>query len=414
MRKKILVLIIVFIFSFVLIACDGFGTGSGAKTNEGLVISKVYGSTDVSNNVIELYNNSSVDVDLTGHTLDFYTNGSETISKTIDLEGKIKSKTYYLIAGNDFDKSLLPNGMSIDLTYTSGNMPYNGNDAIQLSYKNNAHDVVGIIGIDIMFVKNLTLIRLGSLDSYKADKNYNRFNFISYVPDVFQYLGNDTHEIKTLEQLLAGPKLEQRYKDLPFLDPDNETIGKGGAAKVTRVSSIADGDTATFITDEEGVGGNSFRYYYINTPEVNGTYVVAEPWGYVASKYNKEYQLNNYSSKEIYIQSIPGYSLTETYGRDLGLVWINDALSQFLIVSEGLSVSIPTTFDNFDIKLTYKNVPYLTFMQFAEERARQNGWGVFGYPGNPDGEKSPDWNYKTNKSTTTNPSWVPHLAIPWD
>ena len=67
--------------------------------------------------------------------------------------------------------------------------------------------------------------------------------------------------------------------------------------------------------------------------------------------------------------------------------------------------------------LTYKDVPYLTFLKFAEEYARSQGWAMHGYPGNPDGEKSPDWNYQANNGTgglaTTNPTWEPHNPLPW-
>jgi hypothetical protein len=52
-------------------------------------------------------------------------------------------------------------------------------------------------------------------------------------------------------------------------------------------------------------------------------------------------------------------------------------------------------------------------MRFAEARAVNNGWGVKGFPSNVEGEKSPDWNYQTNRNTTINPVWTPHLALPW-
>jgi hypothetical protein len=133
----------------------------------------------------------------------------------------------------------------------------------------------------------------------------------------------------------------------------------------------------------------------------------------VASKYNKQFLLNNASQKEIHVQSMKGYALNEGYGRYLGLVWVNGYLSQFLIVAEGLSEDVGTNYNDYDLAMHYKNVPYLTFLRFAEQRAKENGWGVKGYPANPNGEKSPDWNYDTNVLTTENPVWTPHLALPW-
>lgn len=390
---------------FILVACNG-----GA--DEGLVISKVLESSDIYNSTLELYNNSDKDIALDKFSIDIYTNGAKEIGTTFQLEGTISANDYFIIVGNKFDSEL---GVDADFIYEEEMLPFNGNDVIQLSYKGKAHDVIGTIGSHLEFYRNLTLIRLGEKEDYTASKEYERFNFIQYGTDMFKYIDNDDHEIKTLEQLYEGPRLDQKYKDMTFLNPDNANVGLGGAALVTSVTSIADGDTATFITTEEGVGGGqSFRYYYIDTPEVNGPHVTAEPWGYVASKYNKEYQLNDYQNKEIYVQSVPNYTLTDTHGRSIGLIWINDTLSQFLIVSEGLSTPLPISFDAYDLSLTHKDIPYLTYMLFAEKRARDNGWGMFGYPGNPDGEKAPDWNYQTYKNSTENPVWQPNLPMPWD
>src|SRR3989339_678178 len=166
------------------------------------------------------------------------------------------------------------------------------------------------------------------------------------------------------------------------------------------------------VVDYIGQVGSD-RYFYLNTAEVNGSHVSAEPWGYVASKYNKEFLLNDANQKEIHVQSIPGYALNEGYGRYLGLVWINGYLSQFLIVSEGLSEDVGSTYNAYDLALNYKDVPYLTFLRFAEYRARLNGWGLKGYPANPSGEKSPDRNYDSNTLTTEKPVWSPHLDLPW-
>ena len=401
MIKKILSSVTVLLLLLVLVACN--------NTPDGLVISKLYTASTQSNNIIELYNNSDKDLKLDKYTIDIYGNGAKEISETISLSGTIKANDYFVIAGNNVDTSLVTE--TIDVTYDA-NLPFNGNDAIQLSKGKNAIDVVGIIGFDLDFSINSTLIRLGEKEDYIAQVEYERYNFINYVPDLFEYLRNDNHEIKTLNDLLSGPMLEQRYKDMPFLDPQNASMGFGGTVKVDSYSP-GDGDTSFFTTSEvEGIDG-SFRYYYIDTPEVDGPHVSAEPWGYVASKYNKEYKLPG-SSQDVYLQSIPGISTTDTHDRGLGLVWINDYLAQFLVVSEGLSTPVSASLSRTDIQLAYKNVPYLTFMQFAEQRARENGWGMYGFPMKEDGEKSPDWNYQANRNTTTDPQWTPHLPMPWD
>jgi len=401
MFKKIFAGIAILFVGFILVACNGAG-------ENGLVISKVFESTNEGNNIVELYNNSSKDVNLKNYTLDIYTNGSKEITRTIALDGTIKANDYFIIGSNGLDSSL---GITLDVVFDGNTLPYNGNDVIQLSYKGKIHDLLGFIGSDLEFYRNLTLIRLGEKEDYQASAEYDRYNFIQYETDVFQFLGNDNHEVKTLEDLYAGPRLDDKYKEIPLIDPNNPNNGLGGASLAT-LTGIADGDTASFKTSK--ISG-SFRYYYIDTPERTGSpYVEPEPWGNVASKYNKEYQLNNPETKELYVQSIPNYTLTDSNGRYIGLIWINGHLSQFLIVSEGLSTPLPIVYEAIDIFFTYKKVPYLTYMLFAEQRARENGWAMFGFPANPDGDKSPDWNYTTNKSSTENPVWQPHLPMPWD
>ncbi len=400
--KKQLLFILSLVLTFGLFACGGGSTS--------LVISKVFDATAQSDNVIELYNTSDQNIDLNNYSLNFYTNGSIEVSKTIDLTGTIEANSYFAISGNAaVDSTIIA---KTDFVYDMDSLPFNGNDVIELTYNGTVIDTVGQKGINIAYAKDLTLIRLGEPSSYTPSAEFYEYDFIYYLPDLFQYLKNDDYEIKTLDDLYAGPRLEDRYLTMPYVNETVTTNGGGGAVETVN-AGIADGDTAYFSA-EDGFPGGSVRYFYLNTPEVDGSYVSAEPWGYVASKYNKEYLLNDAASKTIHIQSIPGYSLTEVNGRNLALVWVNGYLSQFLIVSEGLSEDVGITYESHDLALSYKNVPYLTFLRFAEERAIQNGWGTKGYPSNPNGEKSPDWNYNGDYNTTNNPVWTPHLALPWE
>lgn len=400
--KRILLMFIILGFLGALFACQ--------KSSGSIVISKLFESTEQQNNAIELYNISDNDIDLKNYKINFYNNGSLEITSTILLNGIIKANDYFVIgSSNAMDETLK---QAIDFSFEEGSLPYNGNDSVELVNKKTVIDYVGLVGSDVDYSNNLTLIRIGHVEDYQPSQTFDPFHFIYYLPDVFQYLKNDDYEIKTLDDVLAGPQLEQQYKDMPYVDPNNQSIGGGGAVLVN-VTGVADGDTAYF-TANNGFPGGSVRYFYLNTPEVDGSHVSAEPWGYVASKYNKEYLLSNSSEKEIYIQSIKGYSLEEGYGRSLGLVWINGYLSQFLITREGLTESIGTIYAAHDLEMHYKNVPYLTFLRFAEKHAIDQGWGIKGYPSNPNGEKSPDWNYESNKKTTESPVWTPHLPLPWE
>lgn len=403
MMKKTIILVTLLLSIFILQSCQG--------ETPNLVISKVFDATSMANNVIELYNPTSEAIDLNKVELRIYSNGSTTEGgdHAIPLEGTLPPGEYYAVSGNKPTDVNIQN--KADYQHNS-NLPFNGNDVIELFYNGQKVDQFGLLGFDINFAVDLTMIRLGDKDDYMASTSYDQFNFIAYIPNLFEYLKNDDHEIKTLEQLYQGPQLEQRFLDAPYVDPNNSNLGYGGAVEV-KLNGVADGDTA-FFTAMNGYPGGSLRYFYINTPEVDGSNVSAEAWGYVASKYNKEFLLNDSNSKTIHIQSIPGNSLQEGYGRNLGLVWVNGALSQFWLVAEGLSEDVGSRYNAYDYVLTYKNVPYLTFLRFVQNRAEENGWGTKGFPNTPEGEKSPDWNYETRRNTTQNPVWTPHLKLPWE
>ena len=378
-----------------------------------LVISKLITGTSSKNNVIELFNPSNVAINASLFTLEFYGNGSLTPTASIPLMNTILSMDYYIIVSANHDETTLVE--NADVVINTGSLPYNGNDVIELTYQGIASDRIGNIGLDIDYSRSATFIRTGLKEDYEPTLVFNNLKFIRYLPDLYSAIGSDNHQIKTLEQMMEGPRLESRYLSLPFISPTSSTQGGGGVVTTTN-TSVADGDTASFAAQGQ-FGGGSIRYVYINTPEVDGNYVSAEPWGYVASKYNKEYLLKDPATLTIQIQSIPDSALKEVNNRSLGLVWINGHLSQFLIVKEGLSEDVSLTPTSSDLLLSYKDIPYLSFLQVAEANAIEQGWGTKGFPRNPEGERSPDWNYLAFNGlgalATTQPVWTPHFPIPW-
>src|SRR5690606_19787860 len=162
------------------------------------------------------------EIDLAGYALNFYTNGAKEISQTIDLSGTIEANGYFAIGSNNNNVD----GVEAKLDFQhSGSLPFNGNDVIVLTKAGQQMDAFGTIGSDFDFSKNLTMIRLGEKDSYQPKKEFDLFSFIAYLPDMWQYLKNDDHEIQTFEQIYDGPRLEARYLDMPYVDPNNSNLG---------------------------------------------------------------------------------------------------------------------------------------------------------------------------------------------
>lgn len=400
--KKIFYTFIVFALGLTLVACDGKG--------DNIVISKLFSASRLANNAIELYNNSDKDIDLEKYRIDFYADGVKEVSSTIDLTGSIKANSYYLIIGKNFDSEEFEGVVEkADLVFEK-TIVYTGDDAVALAKGKKIVDFIGYNdGFPVNYSKNSAMFRLGEKEDYTPSTTFDEFNFIKYHPNAFKYLKNDDHKIKTLEDLYKGPGLDEKYKDMPY-QHENRTSGTGGAPIATLVSK-GDGDTSTFDFDEKPAGTTSHRYYYINTPELAGSHTEDEPWGAVASKFTNEFLFKNDKEKEIRVQSVPNGSLGDTFGRNLGLIWIDGVLAQFRIVQEGLS-KVDAAYDSTDIELLWHDVPYLTFLVFAQQRAAKNGWGVHGFPNNPTGERAPDWDYGSEKRNPQSmyENWRPHVS----
>lgn len=401
--KRILLSIFLLLISVSIVACnteDGVIKNEDGSYEHSIVISKLFTGLDMENNVVELYNNSNDDIKLHNYRLDFYLNGSYDVSESIKLKGTIKANDYFAISSRDLNKDYRSD---VDLKVKK-TLPFDGDDVVSLSYKGEVVDLLGFLGFDVNFSEYRTLIRLGEKEDYKPSETFDQYNFISYLPEVFKYLKNDNHSIKSLEQLLDGPRLETVYKNSAYASGNKPT----GGAPIATLQGIADGDTATFGFEEKPAPG-SHRYYYIDTAETAGPNTEDEPWGEIGTFYNTDFLLNNANEKEIRVQSVPGDALTDTYGRNLGLIWINDQLSQFLIIREGLSRTYSASYaDETNRLLTYEDVPYITFMLFAEQQAKQNGWGIHG-------EDAPDWNYEENKRAPRSEweDWTPHIELDW-
>jgi len=95
------------------------------------------------NKAIELYNPSSVSVNLStaGYVLEIYSNGSATASSTITLTGTVSAGATFVI------KHSLASD-SITAQMTSGSLGFNGDDAVVLKKGTSIVDVFGQIGFD--------------------------------------------------------------------------------------------------------------------------------------------------------------------------------------------------------------------------------------------------------------------------
>lgn len=428
--KRLFAILILLTAVITLTACNGPGQNgpdpidppNGPELGDApnLVITKtfmalnnIFTSSLPQNNVFELYNNSDETIELDGRlTLRIFRDGTVARAVDIPITGTVQPHSFFIITGSNHTEASV-RALS-DFSHTA-NLVFRGNDPVGLLWGDELFDVVGTVGVNVSFSANQTLIRRGELADLETSTTFSFTDFIGYVPNAWQYLGVWEHGIRTSEQMLAGPRLEDRYLTMPFVVDGIVPRGGGGAIPVT-IQSLTDGDTTRFnnpiLTGINGTG--VVRYLFINTPEVPGSqFVNPEPWGLVASLFNSRdiHQGNLGINQTIHVQSRPGGGLTDTTSsrRILALVWVNGYLQQFFMAREGLT-EISTTISIDEVGLSYQNVLIGSFLIYASFGiARPNGWGIFS------SETAPDWNAELNRPIMSGwqDAWQPHIPLPW-
>ena len=381
MKKTASFILIVFTMFFI-VACNN-------SPKPDLFISKYYETYEIANNAIELYNPTEKDIDLGEFKIQIFPNGDTIFEYEIQLEGILSAKEYYLISNSGAnDPELLS---KVDLK--TAQLNFNGNDAIVLLKNDKTYDSIGSIGNSIDFGKDITLIRKDNY--FYPQKEYQAYSYIGYAPEVFKYLKNFDYELKSNKDIIDGPVMNEADKELPFVDEENPLLGGGGIIKIKSVEP-RDGDTAHF----RGEDGELYklRFAYIDTKEVAGTGSPnGQDWGYPASNFTKNILVK---ANEIYIQSIKGTAIKDQYDRYLGLVWADGQLVNFLVARAGLTDLNLSEASDEENEMTYKDIPYYSFISNIVARAKANKWSLFG-------EKDPMWDYDKGVASGTNKTFLP-------
>jgi beta-lactam-binding protein with PASTA domain/endonuclease YncB( thermonuclease family) len=340
-----------------------------------LLISKYYDGEDgLDNQAIELYNPTDASIDLSDYSLVIYSMGSYDIDYQIELpEIDLGSNETYVIVNSNADSE----GLLALADLTSTDLMFDGNDTIQIAYKNGTYidTIYSINNRDSMFSDEL-FIR--NEEVLSGTRDFNIFEWTAYVNTFIDPIGTHPYDI--------SDKITFEYTTRNFDDP------LGGMDLVT-LDYISDGDTAAFLpgfTGEERV-----RFLGVNTPE---TYPVEDPWGPEAKVYTTTiltYAKTN--GKSIYIQSDANLSYNDTYGRHLGLVWVDlgeDVINidivdssdnliytetltgvillNYHLVKNGFSYNYYST----DSELVFDNRYLYRWFQDAEKFAKENNLGV--------------------------------------
>ncbi len=253
------------------------------------------GGDDTSNQAIEIYNPTEGSIDLSDYYIAIFINGSYTADNIVQLPDiSLMSGENYVIVNSGADLGLIAKA---DLT--SDAMAFDGNDTIQLCYKNGTYiDTIYNLGNKSFIMDDQIFVR--DSETVKGTRTYAFNQWHGYVPDYYDIIG--TFPVQT------DYEIPFTFIDRPWDDP------LGGMDNVTP-AGIADGDTVYFTPGF--LGDERVRFLGVDTPE---TYPRVDPWGPEAKEYTTTI-IN--AGIDFYIQSDPDMGLYGNYGRSLGLVWVN-------------------------------------------------------------------------------------------
>ncbi|MBD0383259.1 lamin tail domain-containing protein [Paenibacillus sp. WST5] len=95
------------------------------------------------NKAIEIFNGTGQAVNLTGYTIELYSNGATTAGSTLSLSGTLINNDVYVIANTSANAAIKA---VADVLHGVTN--YNGDDAIVLKKNGTIIDVIGQVGFD--------------------------------------------------------------------------------------------------------------------------------------------------------------------------------------------------------------------------------------------------------------------------
>ncbi len=342
--KKVLGALALVLSSLSLASCGE------ATTNDEMMIS-VYLEGSSNNKAIEIYNNGDKDVSLNNYSLGIYKTNEEAVNKKISLSGTIKSKGVYVIANDAANEDILSKS---DLK--TADLSFSGAPGIALMKNDEVVDVVGGLGnrnqnADTTFVRKLSRTT--------PRTTFNQYDWLVYQKDNSLYLGSFVNSV-TEEELIAGPKFDDKYLEKAFANTSGTSyLGTGGAVEV-KLEKNVDGDTSYFIfpdsvdvvkiADKDNYYKTAtgyackVRYQDVDTPETYTENI--EKFGWPA-KLNTAAIQN--AAEKIYVQSVCNDSIAGTFGRILSYVFVKN--------SDGTNTCV-----NFEtIKKGYSTTSFLFF-----------------------------------------------------
>ncbi len=361
-------------------------SGLTFKENSSLIFTEFFKGNSTADRAIEISNVGNSSIDLSKYSIVIYKSGLYDSPYEIKLSGTLDSKKAYVVAYKDANESIKSIANQLD-----NELPNVGSYPMIITDGTYFYDVMGTLGYSVSYCDTLDLVRKN--EYMVGHEKFEAYDWIGYSNTDYSRLGVLECPLSE-EEILKGPGIAEPYNNYPFFKEGSSTLGGGGYIDVT-IKSLVDGDTTKFNYPEEvhDAGfrdGTSVRYENIDTPEIyHGENSPADPWGDAAKDFTNGLLTK---AKRIRLQSLPGVSITETYGRLLLYVWASNedsGDSSFYMVNHQIVLN---GFSNVAFsgdtssKMLYKGISYYQYMIDAQNKATKEGLRIHG-------QKDPNFNY---------------------
>ncbi|MRG87536.1 endonuclease [Salinibacillus xinjiangensis] len=228
---------------------------------EGLFISEYIEGSSY-NKAIEIFNGTGQAVDLSDYSLELYSNGATEPSQTLALSGSVAHGDVFVAAHTSASSEILneadeTNGAIIN---------FNGDDAFVLKKGGIVLDVIGTIGVDSDFAKDVTIVRNSSVTT--GTDSYSELEWDTHPKDTFDNLGSHSMDGVTKPDDPEDPTDPSG----PVSIEDARQQSLGSTVTVEGVvtadnAAIGGGRLSTYIQDDTA-GINLFHFDLTGFPDL--------------------------------------------------------------------------------------------------------------------------------------------------
>ena len=222
------------------------------------------------NNFIEIYNPTNQIIDLENYNLTKFTNDNLNSTGNVPLSGTISAYGTYLV--EDGNENI---GITANLSTSSSVLDFNGNDKIALRKHETIIDLIGIIGNNIDFAKDVTFRRKSHVQSPNNEYNENEWDIygLEDITNINSHVSNCIGAIPEIE--IFGNLNEIRDGSLNSSFTNNTFFGNITASPVNTITkTFTIKNTGTDILEIytiEIIGANAseFSLGNISIPIIN-------------------------------------------------------------------------------------------------------------------------------------------------